>query len=274
MLTDTHRKPKNRFRAFTLIELLVVIAIIALLLSILVPSLRLAKEKARAVVCRSNLKQWGLIFALYTQANNESFMPGTMEDGYTPDGLWVDPLRPYFGTGSSKDVRLCPSTSLDKSNPFLRAWSLPANIVENGYSSSYGINNWVYNPPSAATAMWASVYTTKYNWRKTTNISNSSTVPIFLECYRWGGHAHSGDEPMSFPNTIGELYNNGNPPGTQMNRYNLDRHQGRMNCLFADNSVNVVTLRELWGLKWHKNYSPGEEVARREAAGWPEWMKK
>ena len=64
----------QRREGFTLIELLVVIAIIALLMAILLPSLKKARDQARAVVCQSNLSQWGKIFYLYTHDNDSRFM--------------------------------------------------------------------------------------------------------------------------------------------------------------------------------------------------------
>ena len=51
--------------AFIPIELLVVTAIIAVLMGILLPSLHKIRFQARAVSCKSSLKQWGLIWHLY-----------------------------------------------------------------------------------------------------------------------------------------------------------------------------------------------------------------
>lgn len=61
-------------KGFTLIELLVVIAIIALLLSILTPALNSVKERARRVVCKSNLHQWALAVSAYVGANDNKLL--------------------------------------------------------------------------------------------------------------------------------------------------------------------------------------------------------
>jgi len=61
----------KRLKGFTLIELLVVIAVIAILASLLLPSLHRAKENAKAAYCLNNLKQWGLATQLYVLENND-----------------------------------------------------------------------------------------------------------------------------------------------------------------------------------------------------------
>lgn len=59
----------NRTRGFTLVELLVVVSIIALLIAILLPSLRRAREQAKDTVCKANLKQLGLCSTYYADDN-------------------------------------------------------------------------------------------------------------------------------------------------------------------------------------------------------------
>ena len=71
---------------FTLIELLVVIAIIALLLSVIMPSLNMAKRKAAGVVCTSNEKQLSLAWTLFAADNDEEIVdgqPDNDDDGFT-----------------------------------------------------------------------------------------------------------------------------------------------------------------------------------------------
>lgn len=70
---------KSRF--FTLIELLVVVAIIGILASILMPSLSKARKKARAVLCKNNLKTIGIANVLYADSNEGYFAPNTQGDG-------------------------------------------------------------------------------------------------------------------------------------------------------------------------------------------------
>ena len=60
---------RSRLRGFTLIELLVVIAIISILLSILLPSLSAARERSKAVVCGTQLRELAAAGFMYTNDN-------------------------------------------------------------------------------------------------------------------------------------------------------------------------------------------------------------
>lgn len=107
-------------QAFTLIELLVVIAIIGILMAILLPGLRAAKEQAQRVVCASQLRQLAMAHTMYQESHEGWIVPATQELGV--DEYWYNTLGPYFehrNVGHTndhpedigRDILLCP---LDK----------------------------------------------------------------------------------------------------------------------------------------------------------------
>ena len=108
-------------KGFTLIELLVVIAIIALLIAVLLPTLRKAKMITRRLSCQSNLKQIAVSWQMYLEDNDGSFFQGVNSNHNF--GGWEGvssfgkdrPLNPYLDltlrTKSKKETAVfyCPS---------------------------------------------------------------------------------------------------------------------------------------------------------------------
>ncbi|HSV16470.1 MAG TPA: prepilin-type N-terminal cleavage/methylation domain-containing protein, partial [Tepidisphaeraceae bacterium] len=105
---------RNRRSAFTLIELLVVIRIIAVLISILLPALRRARESAQRVQCLSNMRQ--ITGAIIAFANDHS---GRMPSAATWTPLKIDPV-----TGDFKTLQNGPwgSADIDPQRTFSPDW--------------------------------------------------------------------------------------------------------------------------------------------------------
>ena len=101
------------YLSFTLIELLVVIAIIAILASMLLPALSMAREQAKRITCASNLKQHGNSLLMYANDSNRWFPKGSYWAGeyiMQDYGLWVDNKKiPGGYIGRTDTIYKCPS---------------------------------------------------------------------------------------------------------------------------------------------------------------------
>ncbi len=251
-------KTMNAKRAFTLIELLVVIAIIALLMAILLPSLRRAKDQAKGVVCNSNLSQWGKIFYLYAYDNDSKFM--VWKQSSAPGGgTWIIPLMSYYEKGGEK-TRLCPTTrkTADEGEtiPARMTWS--CEIDGKTHKNSYGINNWCYDLRPGVTTIWGLGQADRRAWRRMDQ-KDSARIPMFLECWRWGGGPTSRSDPA--PPDEDKRHNTG------FGRYCMNRHAYTIYVCMMDGSVARTKLKGLWDLKWHREYSMSDVPLT-----WPEWM--
>ncbi len=132
----------NKNRAFTLIELLVVISIIALLLSILMPSLQKVKAAGRNIVCRSNMKNIVTAAHLWSYDNEGWSMPASW-DRETSSG---DPMiQKYLEAGAADGVMNCPNMKQFAGKTygdlgFTDAECEAMNAKSHNFVNSYGYN--------------------------------------------------------------------------------------------------------------------------------------
>jgi len=182
---NTNRKPILLWSSkygFTLVELLVVISIIALLLSILMPSLRKARYAAQRTLCMNNVKQQYLIQVLYATDNADKFAPHNdpvpsylkSEDGYIADNVRY--CMDSYVTDSK--ILLCP--------------------LLKQIGGSYADLNW-YSPQGGGYGSWDAIK------------PDAGQIPFYIfSAYMWLANAHSDSEELPmfhFRASTGETIN-------------------------------------------------------------------
>ena len=265
--------PKRNFRkdkdkGFTLIELLVVIAIITLLMAVLIPGLNKARDHAKYILCASRLRQFGIMYEIYTQANDES-LPG----GWNSGTMWITDLLQFYK--GEDEIRLCPKATLllqdvpNNAPGVLTAWgkygnpnffggATPVWAEPNSYGS-YGVNGWAHNPPDiGVTKKGTKLYDIpeadrpKF-WRKAINVKHPDSVPLMADAMWDGTTPEMGDRPPSKP-----IPPNGGEnwvfPTSDMSKYIVPRHSKMVNMLFIDKSMRKVGIKELWTFRWHTEW--------------------
>jgi prepilin-type processing-associated H-X9-DG protein len=252
-----------------------VISIISLLMAILLPALSKAKGQAKDTVCRSNLRQWGLWFAMYNDDHGGRFPGGSHATPGSYDELgperWVKALKAYHK--NDYDVFVCPAATKPQTeggNHPNAAWGiLPqgAWFVEGMYGS-YGLNWNIYNPDLSHIKIHR--WTGKMFWRHR-DFKNAFQVPLMMDC-AW---VHCGpldtDAPPSYSGEMPTW------PADDIQRACLDRHGGAINSAFVDSSVRKVGLQQLWMLKWHRLFDtmgPWSQWGSVQRDDWPDWMRE
>ncbi len=132
---------------FTLIELLVVISIIAVLMGIMMPALQRARDQARQLVCKSNVRQFGGALGLYTADNKDTFPTihavATMPSRFHPESpMWCVQFAKYLGLRWEEQVQVDLATGnlTGFGKRYSDVWRCPADKDKAQKYIGYGPN--------------------------------------------------------------------------------------------------------------------------------------
>jgi prepilin-type N-terminal cleavage/methylation domain-containing protein len=200
-----HENPLNSQKAskggFTLIELLVVIAIIAILASLLLPALALAKEKARRARCLSNLRNIHQACSMYATDYREMLFPCRVDSGGNDVQICLNPPQGVLSTGAGLVVSNTSSVWSCPSRPGLPFYDSGNTQWVIGYQYFAGITNWVNSSGTFPSCSPIKQSTSKPFWV----LASDTTIKVDQA---WGGGATESDAkdfvnmPSHLPNRV------------------------------------------------------------------------
>jgi prepilin-type N-terminal cleavage/methylation domain-containing protein/prepilin-type processing-associated H-X9-DG protein len=254
----------KRYCGFTLIELLVVIAIIALLLSIILPSLKKVKESTKTLICRTNIKQLAIAHDLYRMDHNNKAM-----NHFGGKDMWCMLLAPYMSDNSyqlnpaknlegAMKILFCPSTKAPEYEDSL--WGSATNRwryhwtdstgLQFAAEASYGLNYWVGGWDLDALVAYGSITEEEKSLAYRDSSEARSDIPVFAESVWLAGLPKDNQLPPTDPYELIE------PPmwSSGILRFCIDRHNMAINVSFADGHAESVKLGDLWAIKWNKTF--------------------
>ncbi len=232
--------PLKARRGFTLVELLVVVGVIAMLIALLLPALRKAREQARAVVCLANIRQIGNYAMLYANAHRDVIPTGIMEGRQPPSGGWVaDSWFEYYkrwNEGVFNELASgklgCPKNTTAKSSPPY-AFIVPTGTPRAGEVRTYPFGQ-----------AWGTVDSYSFKGIRRSAIENGSRYVISVDS-AWQDQGLGRYLRDEFPRASQAFAPQGNiGPGGQYRGIWL-AHNRRANALFCDGHAESLTARQL-----------------------------
>lgn len=209
----------KRKSAFTLIELLVVISIIAVLMAVMMPGLRKARESAKTVVCASNLRQIAYAFNMYIDAQKNKVFP-TKWNATAPVQYPIQVVL-YKDLGSDHKAFRCPAAVHAAEGKWYDDAKTP-------YYTSYGYNVGMETKNSQNEAVGVSLLRIKSPDKTIVLADAMWNLPTHKE-YRWANDLNMWG-PYWLPAFKGSAI--------------ADWHNGNGNVLFADFSVSKHAYEE------------------------------